>query len=599
GHTGWVSALAVSPDGKHLVTGSMRHAQDQQGIPDDNSLRLWDVETGKEIRRFEDVLSAIRNVAFAPDGKSIVAGGENTMLGLWDVETGKCIRWFTAPTNVVSVAFSPDGTQVASSHVGGLKDGKWFDPEHSVIILWDVKTGREIRRLRGHTAVINSIAFSPDGRFIASLAGGGYFSDGWHDAEENTVRIWDVATGEELARAEVGTAVRSVAFTPDGRHVVTGGGRPGDPDPAADLRLWKLPQRLWPKDVTDVSPKPANATRPGPDETVSPEPSLGIGSPAPPLSVAQWISGESIDGFKPGQVYVVEFWATWCPPCRTSMPHLSQLQQQYGDDVKFVGVTREPEETVKKFLAKEQSPGKTWAEVVQYRLAIDSEDATNEAYMKAAQQSGIPTAFIVGRDAVVEWIGHPMSMDEPLAKIVAGDWDREAAIAQFQQRQKLKQRSRELSAKLRAEEWDDALDMLDQLEEESGKSQQLSRMRLSTLQKAGRSEEASRLQVEMVEQAWDSPMALNEIAWGIATSKGEGDLDLAFKAAQRASELQNHQDAATLDTLARVCYEKGQLDKAIEWQKKAVEQNQGNRAIDATLKKYEAEKALQPADVSP
>ncbi|MCH8331868.1 MAG: hypothetical protein IH946_10915, partial [Bacteroidetes bacterium] len=86
--------------------------------------------------------------------------------------------------------------------VGGFKDGKWFDPERSIIILWDVKTGREIRRLRGHTAKIRSLAFSEDGKFIASAAGGGNTTDGWHDARENTVRIWDVATGEEFARAE-------------------------------------------------------------------------------------------------------------------------------------------------------------------------------------------------------------------------------------------------------------------------------------------------------------------------------------------------------------------------------------------------------------
>jgi WD40 repeat protein len=236
-----VSALAVSPDGKHLLTGSTWFAKDHQGIAEDNSLRLWDVETGKEVRRFQDVLFAIAGVAFAPDGKSIVAGGVNSMLALWDVETGTRIRRFTAPTNVMSVAFSPDGAQLASSHVGGFKDGKWFDPERSIIILWDVKTGREIRRLRGHTAKIHSLAFSPDGKFIASAAGGGHTTDGWHDAHENTVRIWDVATGEELARVELGSAVRSVAFTPDGRHVVTGGGRRGDPG-SADLRLWRLPE---------------------------------------------------------------------------------------------------------------------------------------------------------------------------------------------------------------------------------------------------------------------------------------------------------------------------------------------------------------------
>ena len=60
-------------------------------------------------------------------------------------------------------------------------------------------------------------------------------------------------------------------------------------------------------------------------------------------------------------------------------------------------------------------------------LAIDSDDATAEAYMRAAGQSGIPTAFIVGRDAAVEWIGHPARIDEPLSQIVDGSWDREAS----------------------------------------------------------------------------------------------------------------------------------------------------------------------------
>jgi hypothetical protein len=109
------------------------------------------------------------------------------------------------------------------------------------------------------------------------------------------------------------------------------------------------------------------------------------------------------------------------------MPHLSQLQQKYGNDIMFVGVTREPEETVKQFLGQEQAPGKTWADVVQYRLAVDAADATNTAYMSAAQQSGIPTAFIVGRDALIEWIGHPMTIDDPLEKVAAGTWDRKAA----------------------------------------------------------------------------------------------------------------------------------------------------------------------------
>jgi thiol-disulfide isomerase/thioredoxin len=320
---------------------------------------------------------------------------------------------------------------------------------------------------------------------------------------------------------------------------------------------------------------------------------LGIGDPAPPLTIARWVTGEPIGGFESGQVYVIEFWATWCPPCRTSMPHLSQLQQQYGDKVRFVGVSGETEGTVRNFLAKEESAGKTWADVVTYRLTIDDQDGTVAAYMRAAGQNGIPTAFIVGRDGVVEWIGHPMSMDEPLAKIVAGDWDRKAAVAQFQRQKKLEASMEDLNNLLRTEAWDQALALLDRLEKESNWSSQLSTLKLTILQKAGRTKEAAKLRAELVEKSWDDAMVLNEVAWGIATSSGERDLALAGKAAQRASELREHKDAAILDTLARVFYEQGQLDKAIEWQKKACEHNVGEPSIDATLKKYEAEKAAQ------
>jgi len=186
-----------------------------------------------------------------------------------------------------------------------------------------------------------------------------------------------------------------------------------------------------------------------------------------------------------------------------------------------------------------------------------------------------------------------MTMDDPLEKVAAGTWDRKAAIALFQQQQKLEQISGELSTKVRNQEWDAALGLLDQVEQETGSSVEVSQIRLAVLQKAGRTEEVAKVQAVLIDQAWDSAMTLNEIAWKMATSQPVGDFDLAFKAAQRASELTNHQDATILDTLARVYYEKGQLDEAIEWQKKAVERNQGNPEIDAALKKYETEKANQ------
>lgn len=326
--------------------------------------------------------------------------------------------------------------------------------------------------------------------------------------------------------------------------------------------------------------------------------SLEPGDPAPPLSIAQWLSGEAIDKFEPGQVYVVEFWATWCGPCRVSMPHISALQEQYGDKVRFIGVTREPESTVQGFLNTEQSEGKTWQQVIKYRLAIDSSGATNAAYMQAAGQSGIPCAFVVGQDGVVEWIGHPAVIADPLAKVVAGEWDRQAVIAQFRLAKRLRQVSSEIAALRRNQEWDKALAVLEQLEAEFGSSADCVKMRLGILLQAGRTEETAQWQAKLVELSWDNAQQLNEFAWNTAIGQGTRNLDLALKAAERATLLTHHTDAPILDTLARVHYEQGRLDEALKWQREAAQHNSGLSAIVETLLKYETEKVLRmdPSD---
>lgn len=335
-----------------------------------------------------------------------------------------------------------------------------------------------------------------------------------------------------------------------------------------------------------------------PDEPATPEEpeSLGIGDAAPPLAIAEWVMGEPIEQLTSGQVYVVEFWATWCPPCRTSMPHISDLQTQYGDEVQFVGVTREDLETVQGFLEQEQSEGKTWNEVVTYRLALDQDSTMSQTYMQAAGQGGIPTAFIVGADGVVEWIGHPMSMEEPLAKIVSGDWDRAAAIAEFEQEKRRDELLASLNGHVRAQEWDEALALIDEFETTEGTT--VTQYRMAVLQMAGRTEEAGALNAKLVDEAWDDSAALNEIAWGIAIGRAPGDMELAQRAAERAVEL-SPEDASILDTLARVYYEQGDLEKAIEYQKQAVEHGAGNPGLASTLEEYEAELAEKTTTPEP
>ncbi len=147
---------------------------------------------------------------------------------------------------------------------------------------------------------------------------------------------------------------------------------------------------------------------------------LAVGDEAPAIDIQRIVHGTPMD-MTSNKVKVIEFWATWCGPCLAGMPHLSELQTRYGDEVMILGITSEDSSTVQGFLASEAGNGKTWADVVKYRMAIDNQDATSTAYMRAAGVSSIPTAFIIGKDGTLKWIGHPSSMDGPLKAAVEGD----------------------------------------------------------------------------------------------------------------------------------------------------------------------------------
>ena len=148
---------------------------------------------------------------------------------------------------------------------------------------------------------------------------------------------------------------------------------------------------------------------------------LSLGDSAPALKASQWVKGEAVPSFEADKTYVVEFWATWCGPCKVSIPHLTELAHQFKD-VTFIGVDvwergDNIESTVKKFVNQ-------MGDKMDYRVAMDTDDtfmANN--WMKAADQNGIPAAFVVQKGKVV-WIGHPMGgLEETLKEIAAGKYD--------------------------------------------------------------------------------------------------------------------------------------------------------------------------------
>jgi thiol-disulfide isomerase/thioredoxin/plasmid maintenance system killer protein len=160
-----------------------------------------------------------------------------------------------------------------------------------------------------------------------------------------------------------------------------------------------------------------------------------IGDKAKPLNISEWVKGATAEA--PVNVtdgknfYVVEFWATWCGPCKTSIPHLTELQKKYKDKgVVFVGVSNETIEKVKPFVEEQ-------GEKMDYVVALDKENLTNKDYMRAYGQNGIPTAFVINKKGQIAWVGHPMTMDKPLEQIVADTYDLKAAIKADEMRSKI------------------------------------------------------------------------------------------------------------------------------------------------------------------
>ncbi|MBL8765075.1 MAG: TlpA family protein disulfide reductase [Phycisphaerae bacterium] len=157
--------------------------------------------------------------------------------------------------------------------------------------------------------------------------------------------------------------------------------------------------------------KPAPAAQPG----KAAAPTLKVGDKAPAITVDKWVKGESVAGFEKGKAYVVEFWATWCPPCRESIPHLTELQKKHTD-VTFIGVAsserqKDPKNddrlsVLEKFV---QAQG----DKMKYAVAYDSKRAMTDAWMRPANQNGIPCAFIVDAGGTIAWIGNPLDDEFP------------------------------------------------------------------------------------------------------------------------------------------------------------------------------------------
>jgi WD40 repeat protein len=242
GHTSAVKCLAISPDGSLLVSGS-----------DDQTIKVWDIATGRLLRTLTGHTSSINALVISPDGKTLVSAGADRTIKIWDLATGQELRTLTGHTSYINaLVISPDGQTLVSgsadqtikvwslttgqelhtltghtSYVNALvisPDGQLLasGSADQTIKIWNLATGQELRTLRGHTSYVNALVISPDGQTLISASA------------DQTIKVWNLATGEELRTLKGHTSfVEAIAISPDGQTLVSG---------SADqtVKIWNL-----------------------------------------------------------------------------------------------------------------------------------------------------------------------------------------------------------------------------------------------------------------------------------------------------------------------------------------------------------------------
>jgi len=361
--------------------------------------------------------------------------------------------------------------------------------------------------------------------------------------------------------------------------------------------------------VTGLALPRAGAATPAEAST----PKLGVGDPAPKLQNGRWAQGTPVTEFANDKTYIVEFWATWCGPCKVSIPHLNEIHNKYKDKGLVVigqDCWEHDESLVDPFLKK-------MADKMTYHVALDDKSGSEtgkmaETWMAAAGQNGIPTAFIVNKDGKIAWIGHPMTLtDDVIEQILDGKYDLKKAAADYATaRAEQEKTQKEMAGKqselmklsaaygqhMKNKEWDQAELTIKEIENALPESQRAAAgaLRFQVLLAKGDSDGAAKFASDQSDAHKDNAQLQNGLAWQLLVKEGlsQKALDTAEKIASRANDASDGKNPTVMDTLARAWFMQGKKDQAIELQTKAVQlaDSDTKDELQKTLDSYKAGK---------